>query len=350
MRRPAEYVNDPNLGPALTDDVFGFPTAAQARAFIDSSGDAVRACPQFSQTTDSGETDTARMAPLALARLGDQSMSLRETISHPIEVAGGQAVDVNTGNVDLVYVPSGNVVTVVGYVSRDVGVSNLRKFASRALRRVETVRRATAKPGSATTAPAVDTVAACRAVVAGLPTAPPDPAGIQDPIAQIRENRSTAIPLETERPQVVGINAYLTPDMYLDGTPVPDRALWRDAMVADGFVDAIAIGYANSKAWHYGTEAFQFGSPAMAADFQRRTLDAACAGRHATRMSTIDGYPNAVVYESTDSGVSPYRANFVIGRYVVQKNVCGCIGQSDPLEAVRMWAMSASGSIGVTPS
>ncbi len=190
--------------------------------------------------------------------------------------------------------------------------------------------------------------AECRATVARLTNAAPLAAKV-DPVEYVREGRLPQLPVETGKPAFAsGLNRYISVASYLDGTPVPNRAVWEGAMAQDGFTVAEGIGY-QAGADFYGAEALNFGSPAQALDFQRQTLTASCARGVIQFVRPLDPLPSSVTFVRTD-GSAPYRASMVIGSSVVHLNICECVETLDPMALVAGWARNAIPDVVIPPT
>jgi hypothetical protein len=188
----------------------------------------------------------------------------------------------------------------------------------------------------------------CRDTVARLTEAAPVAAKV-DPVEFVRADRLPPLPVTTRNPAFpTGLNRYLSAESYLEGTPVPNPAVWSSAMAQDGFTVAEAIGY-QAGADRYGAEALNFGSPEQALDFQRQTLTASCAHGVVQFVRRIDPVPSSVAFIRTD-GTSPYRASMVIGASVVHLTICECVETLDPLELVSQWARNTAGEMAIPPA
>jgi len=344
------YTADPNEGPNLNLDLYAFPSVTLAQRFVKETAKAVRSCDSYQNPVPGGDTLTISLSPIRVRTGADQAFAFQQVISAPQRLTSGQTVLVKAASGDVVYARRANVILGVRLAGASIGNGAALTYLHKQLQRLDRVRNAASgsrgRHGVPTT---VDAVSTCRAVVDGL-TAPAAGTG-QDPVQMIRDDRLVTIgrATPTDVPLPTGLVRYLTPDMYLAGTPVPDPATWRAAMTDDHFVVAEALGYQEQSGASFGAEALQFGSTDMAADFQRRTLDASCASGHVSRMAAIGTIPAAVVFERTDGGTSPYRASFVVGAFVVHLNICECYDSPDLLAVARNWAVTVAEQLGVEP-
>lgn len=199
--------------------------------------------------------------------------------------------------------------------------------------------------GSAT---AAQLVGLCQSTLENLPV-PQAPTAATDPVGLIRGGQLASLPVRLRAPTtVLGLNRYVTADMYLSGTTVPDPGAWRTAMTSDGFVEAEAIGYrAGTDLW--GAEALQFAAPANARDFDRQTLLGSCRAGVIGRLEPILGLPGAVAYTRTDSG-PPFRASIIVGASVVHLTLCECVEAIHPLSVLETWAVAVAAQFGLGTS
>jgi hypothetical protein len=293
-----EFAGDQNLGPFVENDLFAFRSPVAARQFVRATARAQVACRHMDSTDpNTGASLSTDFSSLTLPQLGDGVYAFH---SETTTVLGS---DHEHGMDDVAYLRRGNIVSVVGLTAADSNPEILTEFLHRALRRINGAERAAAVGATATTVPSTTSTASCARAIADI--AAPAPAGGRDPIGVLRSHDLAALPVpEAAGEHVVGLNRYITVAMYLDGTPVADRATWQDAMTRDGFVVGEATGYDGSFG-SYGAEALQFASPEQALDFARTTMTATCASGTVVQIDAATELPAAVVYRSSQRGSLP---------------------------------------------
>lgn len=138
---------------------------------------------------------------------------------------------------------------------------------------------------------------------------------------------------------VIGMpfNQYVTPAQYEQFSPRLLGGSTRSAMEDNGFVRANTIGY-EAGLTIFGAEGIQTGSPAQAAELERRLLANACEARVASQLRPLAGIPGGVAFVYHDSSRPPFRATFVVGDTLVRLNVCICDdNRADPYTVLDGW-------------
>jgi hypothetical protein len=167
-----------------------------------------------------------------------------------------------------------------------------------------------------------------------------------DASAVIPENARTAVhgllpmpPLQGARPvRASPTHWYETPAEYEHFSPSLLGGSTRSAMADNGFIRADAIGFEAGET-HFGAEAIQTGSPAQAAQLERRLLANACEAGVASALRPLAGVPGGVAYVYHDSDYPPYRAAFVVGDTVVRLTICICEDfGGEPYAVLDAWA------------
>lgn len=109
-------------------------------------------------------------------------------------------------------------------------------------------------------------------------------------------------------------------------------------MEDNGFIRADTIGYESGLTF-FGAEAIQTGSPAQAAELERRLLANACQAGVASQLRPLAGIPGGVAFVYHDWDYPPYRATFLVGDTLVRLNVCICDdNRGDPYAVLDGWA------------
>ena len=133
-------------------------------------------------------------------------------------------------------------------------------------------------------------------------------------------------------------NQYVTPAQYEQFSSSLLGGTTRSAMEDSGFVRANTIGYEAGLTF-FGAEAIQTGSPAQAAELERRLLANACAAGIAMDLRPLAGIPGGVAFVYHDWDYPPYRATFLVGDTLVRLNVCICDdNRGDPYAVLDGWA------------
>lgn len=132
---------------------------------------------------------------------------------------------------------------------------------------------------------------------------------------------------------------YASVDQYVKATQQLLPAVWRAAMVRNGFATAVVTQYKSGTSL-VDAEALRFGSPEQAADFNHDVESALCQARITRVLTPVAGAPGAVVSTYRNAGAPPYRASLVAGDTVVHLGVCRCAVPpgSSPLEVTATWA------------
>jgi hypothetical protein len=135
---------------------------------------------------------------------------------------------------------------------------------------------------------------------------------------------------------------YVTPAEYEHFSNPLLGARTRSAMEESGFLRAGTIGFEAGQTF-FGAEAFQTGSPAQAADLERRLLTNGCEAGVVSAVRPLAGVPGGVAYIYHDWDYPPYRALFLVGDTVVQLNVCICDDfPGDPYAVLDGWAKAVN--------
>ena len=136
----------------------------------------------------------------------------------------------------------------------------------------------------------------------------------------------------------LSFNQYVTPAQYEQFSSKLLGGSTRSAMEESGFVLANTIGYEAGPAF-FGAEAIRTGSPAQAAELERRLLTRACEAGVAMGLRPLAGIPGGVAFVYHDWDYPPYRATFLVGDTLVRLNVCICDeNRGDPYAVLDGWA------------
>ena len=145
--------------------------------------------------------------------------------------------------------------------------------------------------------------------------------------------------------EVLPYNRYVTAAQYARFSSALLGGTTRSAMEANGFQQAGTIGY-QAGMTIFGAEAIQLGSPAQAADFERRFLSSACEAGAATDIRPLAGIPGGVTFVYHDAASPPFRATFLVGDTVMRLNVCLCVeNRADPHVVLEAWARDVDARI-----
>ena len=135
---------------------------------------------------------------------------------------------------------------------------------------------------------------------------------------------------------------YVTPDEYERFSNPLLGGSTRSAMEDNGFLRAATVGLESGQTF-FGAEAFQTGSPAQAAELERRLLTDACHAGVVSGVRPLAGLPGGVAYVYHEWDFPPYRAIFLVGDTVVRLNVCICEDYpGDPYAVLDAWARAVN--------